>query len=606
MLGSGAPDERPDGKLLERYVEERDEAAFAALVQRYGSLVLGVCQRVLQDPHEAEDAFQATFLVLVRKASSLDRRGSLGNWIYAVAYRTAVKAKANAARRRMRERQALPMPSEQPIDAALWKELRPVLDEEINRLPEKYRAPLVLCYLEGKTNEQAANELGWPTGSMSRRLAQGREMLRKRLVGRGFTVSGILLGTLLTSGDASAAVPTTLAFSTVKAAMVFKAKSAVTGTALSPTVAALAEETLRAMVVPKLKAVAAVLLWFLPLGVIGTGAAVTWEMVPGIQGPQRGPHHWATVYQSSWNLEFEIRERSTPILSLATGPDGVTIASGSMAPDASVQLLDLATRITRRTLRGHTDSVTALAFAPYGVHLLASGSRDKTVRLWDLASPDGHSDILRGHGQEVTAVAFSRTGKLLASASLDRTIRIWDAAARKLQRTMTGGSPVHAIAFSADGRTLASGNQDGTFTLWNVASGNVEASVKGHAEKVSGICFSPQGQLLATASADATVKLWQLAPQPRLKAALRGHKAPVTCLAFNPNGTFLASGSSDESIRIWHVAGAQEWTALTGTQGSINTLTWSHDPVRLIAGGSDCSLGVYEEVRVLLGAPRNH
>src|SRR5438105_6629271 len=160
-IGWQEEENAPAGELLERFVVQRDESAFANLVHRYGSLVLGVCQRVLGDTHQAEDAFQATFLVLVRRAGSLDGRGRLGNWLYAVAYRTATKARMTAARRRARERQAMDSTSEAyTVDEQAWDEVRPILDEELSQLPRKYRAPLILCYLEGKTQQQAAQELG--------------------------------------------------------------------------------------------------------------------------------------------------------------------------------------------------------------------------------------------------------------------------------------------------------------------------------------------------------------------------------------------------------------------------------------------------------------
>src|SRR5439155_26060902 len=136
-----APDEPPlaDGQLLERYVATRDDSAFAALVDRYGALVLGVCERILQNPHDAEDAFQATFLVLSRRAATLDGQGPLGNWLYAVAYRTAVKARQNVSRRRAHEKQVLDMPAVPASEEKQWSDLRPLLDEELNQLPEKYR-----------------------------------------------------------------------------------------------------------------------------------------------------------------------------------------------------------------------------------------------------------------------------------------------------------------------------------------------------------------------------------------------------------------------------------------------------------------------------------
>jgi RNA polymerase sigma factor (sigma-70 family) len=212
-----APKEPTDKELLERFALRRDEAAFETLVQRHGPMVLGVCRRLLHDEHAADDAFQATFLVLVRKAGSLAKPELLGNWLYGVAYRIAMKAKVNAARRYAHERQVAPMTQADPMLDVTWKELRSVLDAEMSSLPEKYRAPLVLCYLEGKTNEEAAHLLGWPTGSMSYVLKRGREMLRKRLFHRGVVVVIPLLHECLSRHGAEAAPPA-LVNATVRAA----------------------------------------------------------------------------------------------------------------------------------------------------------------------------------------------------------------------------------------------------------------------------------------------------------------------------------------------------------------------------------------------------
>src|SRR5262249_3171621 len=165
-------DDPTDGHLLERFLARHDEAAFAALVRRHGPLVLGLCQRLLGNTHDAEDAFQATFLVLVRRAGTLDRRGSVAGWLYGVAYRVAVRARAQRERRRAYERQAPPMQPTATVPDPDRYEVRQILDEELSRLPEKYRAPIVLCYLEGKTHAEAALQLQWPLGTVRGRVAR--------------------------------------------------------------------------------------------------------------------------------------------------------------------------------------------------------------------------------------------------------------------------------------------------------------------------------------------------------------------------------------------------------------------------------------------------
>src|SRR6266852_4409335 len=215
-----------DGALLDRFLTDHDEVAFATLLQRHGPLVLSVCRRVLGDGPDAEDAFQATFLVLVRRARSLDRTQPLGPWLFGVAQKIAVRAQSDAARRHAREKQGINMALLDHATEQSWNDLRPVLDEELAKLPEKYRAPLVLCDLQGKTHEQAALELGWPVGSMSRRLSRGRELLRKRLVKRGLTLSAGVLAAALTRATASAAVPTALAMTTTRAALMVAAGQA--------------------------------------------------------------------------------------------------------------------------------------------------------------------------------------------------------------------------------------------------------------------------------------------------------------------------------------------------------------------------------------------
>src|SRR5207302_4195443 len=205
-----------DGQLLESFLTRRDQAAFAALVRRHGPMVLGVCRRVLRHALDAEDAFQATFLVLVHKAGSLEQPHLLAIWLHGVAYRTAQHARTRAARRCLHEREAAAMSAAASHLDPSQQDLLARLDEELQRLPDKYRAPLVLCYLEGKTHAEAARQLGWPIGSMSARLAKARDLLHRRLSGRPQAQPGLLLLPLaLVEQLGTAEVPVALMKSTL-------------------------------------------------------------------------------------------------------------------------------------------------------------------------------------------------------------------------------------------------------------------------------------------------------------------------------------------------------------------------------------------------------
>lgn len=224
-----------DDQLLVRFFQMRDDAAFSTLVQRYGPLVYGVCQRILHEAADAEDAFQATFLVLVRKGETLREPGRLANWLYGVAYRTAHKFRAKAALRTRSEREAGKMATTSEPGAMTYEELQAVLNEEISQLPEKYALPLVLCYLEGKTNAQAAAQLGWPEGSMSRRLSRARELLKSRLAKRGLALSAALVAAVF-SRPVAAAVPQHLLEATANAGRLV-AQGAAMDEVVSPAVA---------------------------------------------------------------------------------------------------------------------------------------------------------------------------------------------------------------------------------------------------------------------------------------------------------------------------------------------------------------------------------
>ncbi len=249
-------DQVADDQLLERFLIQRDEQAFAVLVHRHGPMVMGVCRRVLHHSQDAEDAFQATFLVLVRKAGSIVHREKVSSWLYGVAHRTALEARTIRARRKVKEAQ-VPTRRDASIEDENRRELQAEIDRHLCALPEKYRLPILLCDLQGKTQQEAAKQLGWPEGTVSGRLFRGRQMLAKRLSSQGVTVTAVTLPVLLSQQTWSAAVPISLTLATVKAASACLSQSTLTASDVSFQVLNLVEGVIRAMWMKRIKTVVA-------------------------------------------------------------------------------------------------------------------------------------------------------------------------------------------------------------------------------------------------------------------------------------------------------------------------------------------------------------
>jgi RNA polymerase sigma factor (sigma-70 family) len=329
VAGPPGNGEATDSRLLERWLSQRDEAAFELLVRRHGPLVWGVCRRVLADPHEAEDCFQASFLALLKKAGSIGRREAVGGWLYKVAYRTALRARAGASRRAGPPLAVAQEPAAWGEDPG-WRDLRPVLDEEVSRLPERLRLAFVLCCLEGKTLAEAAGEIGCPAGTVSSRLTRARKRLRARLTLRGLAPGCAGLAAVLLPHTAPAAAPAALVARTVWTTL-----STAAG-AIPAHVAALTNGVLRAMLMTRLKIVAAVLLMAVTvagLGVLGYQASAA--------GPDRGSaagtpdvaadeeaHTQAVEDLGKENLRFsqEVADRARPGLIAIAAPPAAGIA----------------------------------------------------------------------------------------------------------------------------------------------------------------------------------------------------------------------------------------------------------------------------------------
>jgi RNA polymerase sigma factor (sigma-70 family) len=312
-----------DGELMELYVSRRHEDAFEALLRRHGPMVLGVCRRILRNQAEAEDAFQATFLVFLRKASSIRSRATVSNWLYGVAHNTARKALALVQKRRIKEHEAGTAPRDD-ARAEVWQELQTLLHAELTRLPEKYRAPIVLCDLEGKTIKAAAHLLGWPQGTVATRLTRGRARLARRLTEHGLTFSGSVMAAAIARETALASLPPALLASTSKAASLFAASGQyLAAGAVAARVAALADGVMNTMMLVKLRLIAAVALM---LGLSGAGAVIF--SGAGAAGHRTHASSSSMLMQFDSDVQYS---RSAALVTQAIEPGRVTKVSAPIA-----------------------------------------------------------------------------------------------------------------------------------------------------------------------------------------------------------------------------------------------------------------------------------
>lgn len=281
--------EQADGALLERFLVGHDEAAFERLVRRHSSMVFGVCRRILGNVHDAEDAFQAVFIVLARSAKRLQKVQSVAGWLHGIALRVALSARRSAARARERERRANQMASTNVEQERAWEDIQGVLDEELSRLPDRLRSPIILCCLENKSVQQAAQELGWSDGELRGRLAKGKEILRERLWRRGISLGAAALFALLSERASAAAAPDTCIASAVAAASLVAAGKALPQNLVSAKALSLAAEVTRALIFARIELAAAAIA---VCAAILSAASLTWRQaadVSAVVAPQLPP-----------------------------------------------------------------------------------------------------------------------------------------------------------------------------------------------------------------------------------------------------------------------------------------------------------------------------
>ncbi len=425
-----------DAELLQLFISQRDDDAFETLVRRHGPMVLDVCRRILHNEADVEDCFQATFLVLVRKASSLRRRGLVSNWLYGVARNVALKARAMRNLRHRKEKEAA---AEKVCKAADhdWH-LQELLDQELQALPDKYRAAIVLCDLGGMTVPAAAKQVGCPEGTLSARLVRGRAMLAKRLSRHGLAVSGGVLATALCQNAASACVPGPLVVSTVQAATLMAAGKALATGAISAKVVALTEGVLKAMLMTKIKVAIAVVM---ALNLIGAGVGLVYCQTAG-SGLDKPP-----MAQEKPAVVDDPKSEPAPSPAQAgANPDQPKKSEATARP-----LGDL-----------YGDPLPEGAVARLGTLRFRPGDWIRSLAL----SPDGKTLATISFGDWMRSLALSRGDKTPATVSSGppNNLKVWNVADGRERRQFQDNIIYGPAAFLPDNKTIALATGPGVLT----------------------------------------------------------------------------------------------------------------------------------------------
>jgi RNA polymerase sigma factor (sigma-70 family) len=594
----------PDDDLLECYLERRDHEAFAALVERHGPMVLGVCQSVLRHRQDAEDAFQATFLVLARQARSIRRRHDVASWLHGVAYRIARKARVAGARRREREAKAITPAAAGSVDDLSWGEVRAILHAELAALPKRFREPLVLCYLEGLTRDEAARRLGWRATTVKGRLHRGRDMLRRRLERCGLGLAGVLGAAAWSSQAPAAPLSAVLIRATTAAALAY---TEVTATTVA---AKLAAEALAPVIPAKLKVAAAMLL-----------------VVAALAGGMAHLSHQAVESEAAAAAPTPMPEH----LMVATDRLGDPLPDGAIARLGTVRF-------------NHGDGLNALYFAADGKTIVSEGNG--FVRLWEVRtgkeighfaaakpafdlrsalSPDGKTMVFlnQAHSGDILQVwdmiqrkavhlatlpvkrdqmspshrnALAPDGRLFAM-NLPDAISIHDVAtARELWSLPSGGrDEIRAIAFAGPDRFVTADKKQ-VIRIWEARTGKPVRQFA-HGEPVEVLFASPDGRRLATLEHSAfaiggvlerdVIHVWDLATGTQKQVLAGRPKRWHTNVHFSSRGNLLFASSysrDGDDLTVWDVETGQRLRELSGAGGT--AVAVSPDGGRLAAGGS--------------------
>jgi RNA polymerase sigma factor (sigma-70 family) len=573
-----------DAALLERFTAARDPAAFEALVRRHGGLVWRVCRRVLRGVQDAEDAWQATFCCLARRAGSVRKPAALASWLHGVAFRLADKARRSAERRQARERRASPPAAPDPAREAAWRELGVLIEEELHRLAEKHRLPLLLTYWQGLANEQAARQLGCPSGTFKARLARARDLLRDRLVRRGVTLpAGAVALLLAPAGSAEAAVPPGLPAAITRAGVLFTAGSPGGGCGLVGASGRLVARALPAAVAGKVTV--AVLAVILGAVVLGGGllarqpaeaeggpkpaAKGTERPGPGASDRARADRHGDPLPPEALARVGTVRLRHGALIrSLAFTADGKTLLSSG---ENGVRLWNAATGAELRHLPASGLVLTASHsadgrwVATFGPD--RAGHEGGPAQVWDATT--GQKAAALGKGS-YHSVLLDPAGKLLATLGYGTTLdphppaEVWDRATGRRLRSWKLSDSVRLARFAPDSKTLVIGTEDRKVQFWDVATGRKVREIRGIPSAGYIFALSAGGTLLAVVAhsepppkggrgPENHVLVWDTASGKEIRRLIvpaRALWSGFRALAFSADEKLLAAPGVDELL-LW-------------------------------------------------------
>ncbi len=564
LFGSGTLSGLGEGALLERFLAQKDETAFEEILARHGPMVLGICRRWLDDPHDVDDAFQAVFLILIRKAATLRDRNSLSNWLYGVSLRVAQRARASAARRRSRERQDPEGLSMAQATGARpdEREIPVIIDEEIRRLPAKQQAAVVLCLVQGKTHEAAALELRCPLGTVKSRVAGGRATLSRRLTRRGLAPS-IVIGSRppLEIGIASE-VPNELLGRTIKAALQYATVHSMRGAAVTASVCSLAEGVLNTMLIARMKSIAVAVA---ALGVLACAATA-----------------------------FVLARQEAPPGREATGPP-VNVAIKAESPlklDLYGDPLPSGASMRLGTIRHRQDAqIYRTAFTP-DARLLVTDGDDSQLRVWN--AQDGTlSHRVKVPIEALSDFALSSDGKIVATTGVNLVpgkgiVREVVFSELSTGRELSRGSwvkdgTIEKLALCPDRRLLVTGSADGRLRFVNTSNGVESGTILFDKESVQRISLSRAGDRVAVATGidggpkPGRIRVFDITNLNELRALAKldvDHDA----LAFSPDGNIVAI-TQTLALIFWDITSGQQ---SRHDNAYIEHMEFSPDGTRLI------------------------